>query len=386
MDRSVYEDLTAAEVLSTTEDILSFRFFYDNIRAKIVAKSNEYDKEQFKGVTYKSLYDMFDYWSSDDYIGLVESIRNAYSEKMSVYQVKIDSVSEHFRGIIDSVKTKGAPQFDFARIFKHPVVHNISYYSYRPFPNGDSKVSFELPIKDLGLFYECGITRVTYKVICFEKGKQPPLYTTGKGNIYGMYGMELKDNKWSCPSYHYTVINLGNMAAFMNVYDPQKSPKENFNNAYDWYYVVENVGVSYKNDPPTSYISYLKQRVPSAVYKYWEAQEGDDMLRYVNARNNMIKEFANADYSTSSQFFTEEVERHLKDKFKDEYLVYQRIKKFIPSLTEEFETMVGRFPVNNSEWLPTDLRLPVSHSNGNYVRAVDYDKRIFREGSGPDYL
>ena len=128
------------------------------------------------------------------------------------------------------------------------------------------------------------------------------------------------------------------------------------------------------------------QRVPSAVYKYWEAQEGDDMLRYVNARNNMIKEYANVDYSTSSKFLTEEIERHLKDKFKDDYSIYQKIKMFIPALTEEFETMVGRFPVNNSEWLPTGLRLPVSHSNGNYVKTVDYDKRIFREGDGPDYL
>ena len=392
MDRSIYEDFTAAEVLSISETIPSFRFFYDNIRAKIVAKSNDYDKEQFKGVTYKSMYDLFDYWGSADFAELIESTQNAYSEKMAAYQVQIDSISEHFRSIIDSVKVKGAPQFDFARIFKHPELCYIQNDSYYGFPHGQTAVSFSLPIRDLDLFTESGIVKLVFDVTLIEKGKpNGPTGHLGEHFVMQLYGdnwnwCDPKETVVGHPKY-WDELDLDDSQTFMKVYSPQLSPAENFNKAFDWYYEVESVGVSYKTSGATSaFNDYLLRTVPPAVYYYWEAQEGSDISKYVQARNNMIKEYINEFYLPLSQSLPDETESHLLEMYRDEFLLYQVVKKASPQLAEDFEVMSGRINIDCMEWVPAGLRLPISHPNGNYVRAAEYEKRIFRENSGPNYL
>ena len=389
MDRSIYEDFTAAEVLEISETIPSFRFFYDNIRAKIVAKSNDYDKEQFKGVTYKSIYELFNYWSSAAFEELVESNQNAYSSKMAAYQIQIDSISEHFRSIVDSVKVKGAPQFDFARIFKHPELCYINNDSYFGFPNGLTRVSFSLPIRNLGLFNETGICHLDYHVILFEKGKpNGPI-----AHLDEKFSMDIYGNEWDyCdPKNRFPKclegLYLERFPVFMNAYDRQKNPAENFNNVFDWYYEVESVGVPYKTSGATSaFNDYLRHTIPSAVYSYWEAQESSDVSKYVNARDNIIKEYFDEYYVPSSQTLPDEIDGYLLDQYRDEFLLYQMVKKAAPIIIEEFDEMMDKVSIDCSEWLPAGFRLPMIHPNGNYIKPAEYDKRIFREGSGPDYL
>lgn len=390
MDRSIYEDFTAAEVLEISESIPSFRFFYDNIRAKIVAKSNEYDREQFKGVTYKSIYELFNYWSSADFAGLIESTQNAYSRKMAAYQIQIDSISEHFRSIVDSVKVEGAPQFDFARIFKHPELCYIYNDSYFGFPNGLTRISFSLPIRNLGLFNETGINHLDFHVVLFEKGKpNGPI-----AHLNEKFSMDIYDgNEWGyCDPKdripkHWDGLYLDSVPVFMNAYDRQKNPAENFNNVFDWYYEVESIGVPYKTSGATyAFNDYLKHTIPSPVYSYWEAEEGSDVSKYVNARNNMIKEYIDEDYVPSSQSFPDEIEGYLLDQYRDEFMLYQLVREADPKMTEEFEVMVEKVRINCSEWVPVGFRLPIIHPNGNYVKTAEYDKRIYREGCGPEYL
>lgn len=115
MDRSVYEDMTAKEVLGINDTLPSFRYFYDNIRSRIIAKSNDYDKEECGKVTYNDMYRLFNYWRSSDFLNYVEYCQNSYNEEMAKYQVQVDSIAQHYRSEIDSLKSQGAsfsPSYD----------------------------------------------------------------------------------------------------------------------------------------------------------------------------------------------------------------------------------------------------------------------------------
>ena len=387
MDRGIYEDMTAAEVSELTQSIPTFQFFYDNIRAKIVAKSDDHDRGQYGAVTYNDMYNLFNYLSSSDYLNFIEFERTAYSEKMSAYQAQIDSVSEHFRSIVDSVKVKGGPQFDFARIFKHPELYGI--YPQRNFPRGITEVVFTLPIKNQNLFNEIGIKNFDFKIILFEKGKPD-----GPKADFGAYPypfrMKLDGNNWVLGSGmffgrpHGKEIILSESSVFMEHYNPQKTPGKNFVDIFDWWYEAYN-GPSPLSSGP--FLRYVENKIPPAVYGYWKTQECADISKYIYARNRMINEFVDEYYTPINNYLPELIERHLLDIYHDEYILYQRVNKINLKLTEEFDAMIGRITVDLSEWLPTGLQLPISHPNGNYIiDAAVYDKRIFREGSGPVYL
>lgn len=115
MDRSVYEDMTAKEVLGINDTLPSFRYFYDNIRSRIIAKSNDYDKEEYGKVTYNDMYRLFNYWRSSDFLNYVEYCQNSYNEEMAKYQVQVDSIAQRYRNEIDSLKSQGvsfSPSYD----------------------------------------------------------------------------------------------------------------------------------------------------------------------------------------------------------------------------------------------------------------------------------
>lgn len=115
MDRSIYDDMTAKEVLDINDTLSSFRYFYDNIRSRIIAKSNDYDKEKYGMVSYNDMYRLFNYWRSSDFLNQVEYYQNSYNEEMSKYQTQVDSIAEHYRSEIDLLKSQGAsflPSYD----------------------------------------------------------------------------------------------------------------------------------------------------------------------------------------------------------------------------------------------------------------------------------
>ena len=380
LDRGIYEDMTAAEVSELTQSIPTFQFFYDNIRAKIVAKSDGHDRGQYGAVTYNDMYNLFNYLSSSDYLNFIEFGRTAYSEKMSAYQAQIDSVSEHFRSIIDSVKVKGGPQFDFAKIFKHPEFYGL-YYLAQNFPRGITEVVFLLPIKNQSLFSEIGIKDLDFDIILFEKGKPDG----GPKVRLDNFKMKLYGDDWvsGLGSYGQRRLNginttLSASAVFMEHYDPQKTPNKNFEDIFDWWYEPYMSSVQF--------LKYVENKIPPAVYGYWKTQELVDISMYIYARNRMINEYVDEYYTPINNYLPELIERHLLDIYHDEYILYQRVNKINPKLTEEFDAMIGRITVDLSEWLPAGLQLPISHPNGNYIIDAEYDKRIFREGSGPEYL
>lgn len=127
MDKSIYEDLTAKDVLSINDSLSSFRFFYDNIRATIVANSSEYEKEEYKRITYNDMYKMIHYWSSADYLNLIESSKQTYNEEMSQYQSQIDSVADHYRALIDSSKIIGNTAYPSYEAFVKEIVPEVVF-------------------------------------------------------------------------------------------------------------------------------------------------------------------------------------------------------------------------------------------------------------------
>lgn len=107
MDRSVFEDMTAKEVLGVNDTLPTFRMFYETVRPAITAGINEYVREESKEVTYNDMYRLFRYWSSQAYRNLIKTGQANYREHMSWCQTQVDSVADHYRAAIDSVKASG---------------------------------------------------------------------------------------------------------------------------------------------------------------------------------------------------------------------------------------------------------------------------------------
>lgn len=122
MDKSIYEDLTASEVININNTLPSFRFFYDNIRATVVANSSEIEKEEFGKITYSDMYKMIDYWSSVEYRNLIESSKQSYNKEMAQFQVQVDSVANYYRALIDTLKTVGDKSYPSYEAFVKEIV------------------------------------------------------------------------------------------------------------------------------------------------------------------------------------------------------------------------------------------------------------------------
>ena len=383
INKSFFEDLTAEEVLKIQETTQSFKFFYDNIRPRIIRGCDDYDKVEYAEVTYKSMYDMFKYWESSELKQIITDYISAYTDEIKNYQVQIDSISDSYRTYIDKFKVKGAPDFDYTRIFEHPPLYHI--YPGSSYPYGVTEVNFTLPIKSHELFNEIGITKLSFRITLTDK-KSPGhkvFQQTFSGNhpCFGKFTMNLYDGSiWSLydPKYHYDArfpvdcegFELAGIEQFISSYNKRLSPRDNFTNAFDWYYeVIEG----------PSYRKFLLNKIPMTVFSYWESQEGSSLPNYVNARNNMIKEFCKKDFSPLYNALPIAIENNIRVNYPLESCLYDKAKTDSEAATRKFESMFNIYPYDGSDWVSPDLKLPISHSNGNYVRVTQFDKRIPRD-------
>lgn len=173
MDKSIYEDLTAKEVISINDTLPSFRLFYDNIRATIVANSSEIEKEDYKTVTYNDMYKLIHYWSSTEYLNLIESSKQSYNEDMARCQVKIDSVADYYRIIIDSLKFVG----------------NTSYPSYETF------------VKEI-------VPEAVFEYMSAQEGSDLSIYIAARNKMIVDY---VNPGYTGAESYLYRLIEFGEM-------------------------------------------------------------------------------------------------------------------------------------------------------------------------------
>lgn len=382
MDKSIYEDLSAEEVLSISNTIPSFRFFYDKIRARIIYNSDEYDKITYKDVTYNRMYALFNYWGSSEMESYINDNRLSWKKKMIHYQAQIDSVSNHFKRIIDTFKVCDAPEYNYSSIFKHPEVcsFNFGYNS----PSYYSGIAFTLPIKNQEMFNEIGFEKLEFKVTLTTKDGEE----LRRGSTYhwaGQYTMyAFGDGKWSLsnpsktymPGYFDSVFELKYASDFNNSYKGS-SPYKSFEESFDWYYEVLYV--------IPDYLTFLKNKVPHLIYDYWEAQEDMSISKYISVRDKMIVEYADNDYVPWNQTLPIIVENRMKELFLKEYELYQKAHKKNESNIVEFETMMGKAAFDTEDVMSSDVHLPVINPNGNYVKSYDFDRKN-RRNNTTNYL
>lgn len=352
-ERSIYEDLTAEEVLKINETTPSFRMFYDEIRSAIVNNSDEYDKVEFGKVKYSDMYKLFYYWSSFDFSDYLDSYQKSYDAQMAQYQVRIDSISNEYRLLIDKYKVEGDPDFDYDKIFEHatPVVSptgNLSTF----------RILFYKGIKDEELFNEVG-----FESLSFETVMSSPIfkdYNWGKKSEYAYYktGNCLS---WRMESSAYGSWECEDRPAMVQILDDldpddwSGSEMENFEKAFEWTDTVRWSRPSY-ND-------FLRKTIPEVIYNYWKAQEGSSITEFLEARNEMIVTYLSRNYTPLSQLLPMEAEEHLKAKYSSEYTLYQ---KALPGDRLEFESATERIMPDCRE-VPDDYALPISLPRGNYV-------------------
>lgn len=391
LDKSIYEDMTAEEILGVSDTIPSFRYFYDNIRSRIVSSSDEYDKVEHGEVTYESMYDMFRYWESPELQEFISSYIFSYSEKMTQYQFKVDSVSDYYRTYIDRFKVLGVPCFDYTKIFEHP---EPCYIGCANFPYSQTDINFILPIKNRDLFDEIGIEKLDFVVTLTDKSNPGQVVYKSHGYYVGKccetFTMRLYDgNVWSShdPKHdhaakysfariypQYLSLHLDEIGVFMNVYDAKKSPRDNFLNAFDWYYEVVS---------GPDYNKFIKSKLPENVYRYWMCQEDSNISNYIAARNKMIWEYCDGQFEPLSVCLPMAVDENISTLYPDEFELYQKVQMCSDVDTKEFESMFNKDEYEVGDWVSPYIELPMHHPNGNYIRAAEsvFDKRIPRDPS-----
>lgn len=382
--------MTPEEVLSIQNDIPSFRFFYDNIRSRIVQYSDEYERIEYKSVSYKSMYKMFKYWESDDYKNDVASLCQSYESMMSRYQTKIDSISQTYKSVIDKVKDPSLANYNYSKIFNHPEL--CYFYSTRENNTYcQTFVTYILSIKDRELFDQIGFKYLNFdvKLTNRENPEEEIPYNRwmrGNGGVYGgSYKMTLYDGTyWDIidphKSYHvdrsksrlagYGLYSVGWDMSYP-VFDANKTKEENFLKSFDWLYEVA--------DCVPSYNQYLKSAVPESVYYYWMYQEQDNVQQYIHARNQMIRSYCDADFVPLPVSLPRTMEAYVSDLFPNEYYLYSKAKGF-QDVAQQFESMFDRENTSYTDWIPSQLTLPISNPNGNYVMKTSNVKmKILRD-------
>lgn len=378
LSQSIFDDLTPEEVLSIQEEVPSFRFFYDRIRTPILSNCDEYDKVQYKKVTYKSMYDLFNYWGSEELWGIAKDYVSSYDEQMSKFQSQIDTISESYRSLIDKYKVAGVPEFDFAKIFKHPELHYVNYYS------GLVLATFELPIKDHNLFDDINFKSLEFKVTLFYNDEGDEIHLATRANDVTRFKMKSSNSStgetrwklWDNPAAE----NGGLEYAYQRFSDSYSSLKvadyptlNTFQKDYDWYYEVESSSPSFN--------SFVKDKVPEVVYNYWMGQEGSNIDSYINARTRMILEYCDSEFMPLSRYLPSAIEENIVENYPKESYLYQKAVMNNERVTTEFESMFEKIEIGNGDWGTTNIELPISNPNGNYVLSSEYEGRIVRESS-----